>query len=101
MSGGGESEATQCSTCVVGMPVESQAHLANQQASTWVVGEACPASFHSSYLNALASGSVSGFTNLNQSGGENPCVHVAPLNAFASSGMSEDCRGIFHVGSYD
>ncbi|XP_056163024.1 uncharacterized protein LOC130136750 [Syzygium oleosum] len=60
MSGGGESAATRCSTCVVGTPVEPRAHPANQHAATWIAGEARLASFPSSYLNATPSGSASG-----------------------------------------
>ncbi|KAI6672565.1 hypothetical protein NL676_000471 [Syzygium grande] len=88
MSGGGESEATRCSMCMVGTPVESWAHPANQQAATWLTGEAHPTSFHCSCSNAPTIGSVSSFANLIQSGSNNPCVDVAPLNAFTSSGMS-------------
>ncbi|KAI6672570.1 hypothetical protein NL676_000476 [Syzygium grande] len=88
MSGGGEPEATRCSTCVVGTPVEPRARPANQHAATRIAGEAHPASFHSSYMNATPSGSASGFANLNLSGGENPYVHVDPLNASAPPGRS-------------
>ncbi|XP_056163019.1 GEM-like protein 2 [Syzygium oleosum] len=91
MSGGGEPVVTRCSTYVVGTPVEPQAHPASQHAATWIAGEARPASFRSSYMNATPSGSASGFANPNQSsggGGENPYVHVAPLNASAPPGRS-------------
>ncbi|KAI6672556.1 hypothetical protein NL676_000462 [Syzygium grande] len=47
-------------TCEVGTPVEPRAHPANQHAATWIAGEARPASFPSSYLNATPSGSASG-----------------------------------------
>ncbi|KAI6672568.1 hypothetical protein NL676_000474 [Syzygium grande] len=105
MSGGGEPEATRCSTCLVGTPVEPRAHHANQHAATWIAGEAHPASFHSSYMNATPSGSASGFANLNQSGGsgsgENPYVHVAPLNASAPPGrspMNKICDALSRCG---
>ncbi|KAI6672576.1 hypothetical protein NL676_000482 [Syzygium grande] len=70
MSGGGKPEATCCGTCVVGTPVEPRAHPTNQHAATWIAGEARPASFHSSYMNATPSSSASGFASLNQSGGD-------------------------------
>ncbi|KAL3714496.1 hypothetical protein ACJRO7_006420 [Eucalyptus globulus] len=94
MGGGGESEATRCGTCVVGTPVEPRAHPANQHAATWVAGEARggPATFHSSYMRGTPSGSAYGYAHPNQSGGggggENPYVHIAPLNAPAPSGRS-------------
>ncbi|KAL3714465.1 hypothetical protein ACJRO7_006392 [Eucalyptus globulus] len=92
MGGGGDSDAMWCGTCMVGMPVEPWAHPANQHAATWVACEARggPASFHSSYMRATPSGLAYGYVHLNQSGGggENPYIHVAPLNALVPSGRS-------------
>ncbi|XP_056174866.1 GEM-like protein 1 [Syzygium oleosum] len=82
-----ESASTHCGTCVVaGMPVEPRELLASQHATTWVANEVHPTSFHSSYLHANASGSVSGFVNLNKSSNENMYLDVAPMNGSAPSG---------------
>ncbi|XP_056162973.1 GLABRA2 expression modulator-like [Syzygium oleosum] len=77
------------------MPVEPRAHPTSQHAATWVASEARPASFHSSYMIATPSGSASGFASLNQSGGggQNPYIHVAPLNASVPPGRSEYHQG--------
>ncbi|KAI6672554.1 hypothetical protein NL676_000460 [Syzygium grande] len=67
----------------------------------WVIGEAHPTSFHSSYLNATPSGSAFDFVNLNQSSGENPYVHVASVNAAAPSirnPMNKICNALESCG---
>ncbi|KAI6681213.1 hypothetical protein NL676_035094 [Syzygium grande] len=87
MSSGGELESTHCSTCMMGTTGEKQEHPASQHAITWVADEAHPSSFHSSYSNANPSSSVSGFVNLNQSGGENMYLGVVPVNASTPSGL--------------
>ncbi|KAK3437257.1 hypothetical protein EUGRSUZ_C01931 [Eucalyptus grandis] len=85
MSGRDESASVHCGTCVVGTPVEPQEHPASQHAATSVTSEAAPVSFHSSYLNATASSSVSG--DVNKSGGEKLYLHNAPVNASTPSGL--------------
>ncbi|KAI6681234.1 hypothetical protein NL676_035115 [Syzygium grande] len=87
MSGRGESAAVLCGTFVVGTPEEPQEHPASQHATPLVASEAHPVSSHSSYLNATTSSSVSGFVNVNKSGGEKLDVHVAPVNASMPSGL--------------
>lgn len=69
------------------MPAEPQEHPASQHATMRVANEAQPTGFHSSYLNATASSSVSGFVNLNKSGGENKYLDVTPVNASTPSGL--------------
>ncbi|KAL3745608.1 hypothetical protein ACJRO7_014690 [Eucalyptus globulus] len=87
MSGQGESQSMHWGTRAVGMPAEPQEHPASQHATTRVANEAQPTGFHSSYLNATASSSVSGFVNLNKSGGENKYLDVTPANASTPSGL--------------